>query len=48
MEARDIVDIVIFIIIAIGLVWAGIRLWSDFTRPLSDENLETNVDTNNK
>lgn len=44
MEPRDMVDILIFIIIGIGLVWAGFRLYTDFTRPLPDENTDT--DTN--
>lgn len=41
MEPRDLVDILIFIIIGIGLIWAGIRLRSDLTRPLPDETTET-------
>ncbi len=42
MEPRDIMDILILVIIAIGSVWAGLRLYSDFTRPLPDETKEQN------
>lgn len=42
MEPRDMMDILILILISIGLIWAAIRLYTDFTRPLPDETNEQN------
>ena len=37
MEPRDIMDMIILAVIAVGLVWAAVRFFQDMTRPLPDE-----------
>ena len=42
MEPRDIVDMLIYIIVAVGLVWAAIRLYQDYS--LRNETLPSESD----
>lgn len=39
MEPRDILDIVIYVIIVIGLIWAGRRFYMDMKRPLPPDDV---------
>jgi hypothetical protein len=40
MISPEVIDVFIYVVIAIGLVWAGIRLYQDLSRPLPDESNE--------
>lgn len=45
MEPRDIMDLIILAIIAIGLIWAVIRFYQDMTRPLPDKTSDNTAAT---
>jgi hypothetical protein len=37
MQGRDVMDILIFIVVGVGLVWAVLRLRQDLRRPLTED-----------
>lgn len=45
MEPRDLMNLIIYVIVAIGSVWAVIRLYQDLTRPLPEDS-SSNTDKN--